>query len=120
MAAKPTRGKLTQAEIHLEKARLEQSLQEALAELTAIERLLEDRGDYSLGEGDPAIQTWELNLALYQRMREKVDSLRAALDRVAAGTYGICRRCGERIDRARLEIVPDANLCIECARQGGE
>ena len=52
--------------------------------------------------------------------REKVDSLRAALDRVAAGTYGICRRCGKRIDRARLEIVPDANLCIECARQGGE
>lgn len=120
MAAKAQRVQLSQAETKAEKERLERELSETVAELTALEERLEERGDYSLGEGDPAIHTWELNLALYQRMREKVDSLRAALARIAAGTYGICQRCGARIDRARLEIVPDASLCIKCARQGGE
>jgi RNA polymerase-binding protein DksA len=120
MAAKSTHAKLSQAEVQQEKERLERELNEAGTELAEIEQHLEDRGDYSLGEGDPAIQTWELNLALYQRARDKAESIRAALQRIAEGTYGVCQRCGKRIDRARLEIIPDASLCIECARHGGE
>jgi DnaK suppressor protein len=120
MAAAPQKEKLSQAEMEQEKKRLKQELDEALEELTEIEKRLEYRGDYSLGEGDPAIHTWEVNFALYQRMREKVASLRAALRRIDEGTYGICQQCGARIDRARLEIVPDASLCINCARQQGE
>ena len=119
MATKTAKEKLTQAEIQEEKTRLEDELKQTLTEMTEIEERLEDRGDYSLGEGDPAIHTWELNLALYQRMRDKVESIRAALRRVEEGSYGICQRCGGRIDRARLDIVPAATLCIECARQGG-
>lgn len=120
MAAAPQKEKLSRAEMEQEKKRLKQELDEALEELTEIEKRLEYRGDYSLGEGDPAIHTWEVNFALYQRMREKVASLRAALRRIDEGTYGICQQCGARIDRARLEIVPDASLCINCARQQGE
>jgi DnaK suppressor protein len=120
MAAKMMRGEYSQAEVQAERERLERELRETTAELAELESHLADRGDYSLGEGDPAIHTWELNLALYQRMREKVDSIRAALQRIDEGTYGICQRCGARIDRARLAIIPDATLCIECARQGGE
>lgn len=120
MGAAARRERLGQAEMAAEKARLERQLAETLEELAEIQARLEERGDYSLGEGDPAIHTWEVNLALYQRMREKVESLRLALQRVNDGTYGICRRCGARIDRARLEIVPEAVLCIECARQEGE
>lgn len=120
MAAKMMRGQYSQAEVLEEKERLERELSATAAELAEIESRLEDRGDYSLGEGDPAIHTWELNLALYQRMREKADSIRAALQRIAEGTYGICQRCGARMDRARLAIIPDATLCIECARHGRE
>ena len=118
MAAKSTRAKLGRVEIQQEKERLERELNEAVTELAEIGQHLEDRGDYSLGEGDPAIQTWELNLALFQRTRDKEESIRAALRRIAEGTYGVCQRCGKRIDRDRLEIIPDASLCIECARQG--
>ena len=120
MAAKSTKGKLSPAEVQQEQERLEGELTHVVADLTEIEQRLEDRGDYSLGEGDPAIQSWELNLTLYQRTRDKAESIRAALQRIADGTYGICQRCGARIDRARLEIIPDASLCINCARQGGE
>ena len=39
----------------------------------------------------------------------------AALDRVAAGTYGTCQRCGASIAPARLDARPTARLCIHCA-----
>lgn len=40
-----------------------------------------------------------------------------ALNRIAAGTYGICEQCGEPIPRDRLEVVPYARLCMKCAKQ---
>jgi DnaK suppressor protein len=119
MTGPSRKDQLSQAEIQQEQERLEGELAETLEEMAEIEKRLQERGDYSLGEGDPAIHTWELNLALYQRMREKVDSIHRALRRIAEGTYGICQRCGKRIDRARLEIIPHAALCVECARQQG-
>jgi DnaK suppressor protein len=111
---------LTQTEMQLEKTRLESELDEARSELSEIEKRLEYRGDYSLGEGDPAIHTWEVNFALYQRTKEKIESIEAALQRIDEGSYGICQSCGERIDRARLEIIPHAKLCIRCARDEGK
>ncbi len=119
MAGPSGKDKLSLAEMRQEKDRLEEELAETIEKMAEIENRLEERGDYSLGEGDPAIHTWEVNLALYQRMREKIESIRMALQSIADGTYGICRRCGKRIDRARLEIIPHAVLCVDCARQEG-
>lgn len=119
MTTASPKEQLSQAEMQKERIRLEGELQEALEELAEIEKRLEYRGDYSLGEGDPAIHTWEVNFALSQRIQEKVDSIRAALRRIDEGTYGICQRCGGRIDQARLEIIPHATLCIKCAREAG-
>lgn len=39
----------------------------------------------------------------------------AALDRVKAGTYGECVKCGEEISAARLAAVPDTPFCNTCA-----
>lgn len=38
-----------------------------------------------------------------------------ALGRVKSGKYGLCERCGKKIDPERLEIDPSATLCITCA-----
>ena len=40
----------------------------------------------------------------------------AALERLADGTYGICAKCGADIGNERLEVVPEAPLCRNCAR----
>lgn len=42
-----------------------------------------------------------------------------ALDRVRAGTYGSCERCGLRIGDARLAARPAARWCISCATASG-
>lgn len=44
---------------------------------------------------------------------EKVD---AALARLAAGSYGICTRCGREIALDRLDLVPASAYCLRCAR----
>jgi DnaK suppressor protein len=44
------------------------------------------------------------------------DRVRAALERLAEGTYGTCEHCGTAIDPRRLRVAPESTLCIECAR----
>jgi DnaK suppressor protein len=38
----------------------------------------------------------------------------AALDRIAAGTYGLCVHCGAAIPEERLEFRPFASSCVSC------
>ncbi len=40
-----------------------------------------------------------------------------AVQKIATDTYGICDRCGEKIGEARLEALPAAWLCVDCARR---
>ena len=42
--------------------------------------------------------------------------VRFALERLEAGTYGVCVRCGCSIEDARLLALPDAECCAVCAR----
>lgn len=47
----------------------------------------------------------------------ELQAIDAALDRIAAGTFGICAKCGNPIAPARLAAVPHAALCEECIAQ---
>jgi DnaK suppressor protein len=44
-------------------------------------------------------------------------AIREALERIATGTYGVCKRCAERIGEKRLNAVPWALLCVACQAQ---
>lgn len=46
---------------------------------------------------------------------EDIASMRQAIARLDAGTYGLCVDCGEAIAEARLEALPTATRCINCA-----
>jgi DnaK suppressor protein len=39
-----------------------------------------------------------------------------ALARMGDGTYGLCERCREQIDFARLKAIPHASFCLTCQR----
>lgn len=45
---------------------------------------------------------------------KELAAIDAALDRIAAGTFGICAKCGKPISPARLAAVPHAALCEAC------
>lgn len=50
-------------------------------------------------------------------LRDEIVDVRAALLRIENGTYGTCAACGGEISAKRLEVLPTAALCIECARK---
>ncbi len=50
-------------------------------------------------------------------MLKEIASVRAALARMDAGSYGDCLSCGEAIAPARLAALPEATLCIGSARK---
>ena len=58
------------------------------------------------------------DLALRERSRGELERIEAALRRLDAGTYGTCASCGGQIAAERLEAIPWAPTCIDCARKG--
>ena len=69
---------------------------------------------------EEATETAELErqLALEKRIRDQVAEVEHALHKFEEGTYGLCDICGQPIDPARLEALPQASLCLSCkARQ---
>ena len=98
------------------KKKLQAQLLEALKELEHLDERLQQKADYGPGKGDPAIYEWELTLALRQQAQAKVETTRQALQRLEEGCYGLCEHCGKPINPERLEALPLAALCIECAR----
>ena len=44
-----------------------------------------------------------------------LEAVEAALERVAAGSYGTCTVCGRPIPPERLEVRPTARTCVACA-----
>jgi len=55
--------------------------------------------------------------ALVSQARDHLAQIDAAMLRLAAGSYGICERCGVSISEARLAARPVTTLCITCAFQ---
>ena len=63
-----------------------------------------------------AIQAQAVALEYRRRQRLKLQQIKAALQRIENGEFGICSRCGENIDGRRLEFDPTAPMCITCAQ----
>jgi RNA polymerase-binding protein DksA len=71
-------------------------------------------------EDDNASEVSEFQdtLSLGKNLEKNLDDVKAALQQVDAGTYGMCSNCGKPIEEARLKLVPSATLCITCVKQG--
>jgi RNA polymerase-binding transcription factor DksA len=97
---------------------LKKELKKAEQELAQVLTQLEERPDFGLGTGSTGVFTWEMALARRERTEEHIAEIRAALERVERGDYGVCQTCGAKIDPERLEIVPCTTECAACARKG--
>jgi DnaK suppressor protein len=72
-------------------------------------------------EGADEASELEKRLALEERLGESLNEVEHALQKYEAGTYGLCDSCGQPIEQARLEAIPQASLCLSCkAKQAKE
>lgn len=61
------------------------------------------------------LENGETLVALDGEVRTEIRQIEDALRRLEDGSYGNCIRCGEPVAVRRLEALPHAALCIDCA-----
>jgi DnaK suppressor protein len=74
--------------------------------------------DDESGEGSTTAVDRERDLALAAQALAEVQEIDLALDKLDAGAYGTCERCGKPIPKARLEAIPWASQDVSC-KSGG-
>ena len=55
------------------------------------------------------------NSGIANKLESELDEVKAALERIEKGTYGICETCGKPIESERLEANPSARISIKHA-----
>lgn len=110
-------GMLNQDFINVVKLKLETELKrlnQEIAELQNEKR--EDLGmsateDIDRASADASSLESESKISSLDKEKELVV---LALKKIEEGKFGICEKCGQEIDKARLEIMPTAKLCMGC------
>jgi DnaK suppressor protein len=87
---------------------------QTLLRLSRLQEALRSEVDPEIDEGDPSFVEQENALALAGALEHKLASIDHALRQAQNGAYGMCESCGEPIDPARLEAVPETSLCLKC------
>lgn len=91
---------------------------DALQEGISSEAFGEDEGPdtVSMHPADDGSEMFERekNLTVLNTLQISLRDVDAALERVDAGTYGVCNNCGRPVGEKRLEAMPSAQYCIDC------
>ena len=69
-------------------------------------------------ENASEVSEFQDTLSLEKNLEKSRQDVQAALRQVEAGTYGVCKNCGNAIEEVRLKLVPAATLCVDCVKQG--
>lgn len=75
--------------------------------------------EQELGAGDAAdVGTLALEAAeqamVATALEEQLKRLDAAMERLEAGTFGVCGRCRQQVPLTRLQVMPWATHCVPC------
>ncbi|WP_405425391.1 TraR/DksA family transcriptional regulator [Streptomyces erythrochromogenes] len=124
LAVRPGEDPWTPQEVEEARAELVSEVLRLRAELdaseVAISGLMRDSGD---GAGDDQADTGTKNitreseLALAANASSMLEQTERALERLEAGTYGLCENCGQPIGKARMQAFPRATLCVDCKQK---
>lgn len=104
--------------LEAEKERLEELVADYERELE-VARMTESSSDRSPDPGNAEASSMKLEyakeLSIEQNTLDLLSKVDHALARIEAGDYGVCESCGGSIPVERLDVLPYATLCVECA-----
>jgi len=116
--------KFLEAQLKLLNEERETYTRQATALRAEADQLAQDRDpgdvqfDEESGQGDSMNVERERDLALSAQALAAVDEIDRSIEKIHAGTYGVCEKCGENIPKERLRALPYAALCVKC-KSGG-
>jgi RNA polymerase-binding protein DksA len=83
------------------------------------EETQEGRMEDHLADSAAVTYDREMDFSLEENSEQVLDEIDRALKRIENGSYGKCANCGKDIPAERLEAIPYAEYCIDCARERG-
>jgi RNA polymerase-binding transcription factor DksA len=105
--------------LEAERARVEGLVHELRGGLGSEGDNSSELADYDQHPADTASDTFERekDLSILEQLESELVELRAALDRIDEGTYGVDEVTGEPIDPARLDALPTARTNVDRERR---
>lgn len=97
------------------KAVLETRRAQLLARLEGIEAELDSHTSKDWEESATEHEDDEVLEGIGLSSQQEIRMIDAALQRIAAGEYGICVKCGGEIGEDRLAVLPYTPFCRSCA-----
>ena len=112
-----TNYSILKSRLEAEQKRLTEELEQLLASANPTDERREGSPFGKREEEATEALELEKRLVLEKRIKEQLIGVEHALHKYEEGTYGFCDSCGQPIDPARLEAIPEASLCIKCKSQ---
>lgn len=75
---------------------------------------------YHLGDSGTEEFLQHMNATLAVNQVYLASEVEKALERIEHGTFGLCENCEKPIPKPRLDIMPYARYCVNCAEQLGD
>ncbi len=63
------------------------------------------------------VAAYENTLPIEYALELRLADINKALKKIETDKYGICENCHEPIDPKRLEVMPEAKLCLKCHKK---
>jgi len=106
--------------LQAEKKRVERQLQNTRERFYDVSHSVDNElSTFDQHPADSGAELYEQEAALgftssLEATLKQIDDSLAMVDK---GEYGVCTRCSQPIGLGRLEALPQATLCIDCARE---
>lgn len=103
-----------------EKQKIIQSLEhDGISRQVALKDGIQELSIVDNHPGDSGSELFERSkdLAFHDKNLKKLDEIENALQRIVDGEYGTCPGCTGRIEKERLEVIPQALYCAGCQKK---
>ncbi len=97
------------------KAELETKLAELKTRVSNVDKRLSSPGEADWEENAIAKEDDEVLNQIGSATQAELNEVQLAIHRIDSGKYGICTTCEKQISPERLEALPFATNCINCA-----
>lgn len=82
---------------------------------TKFPRFNGESGSQELEEEADEVEDYITKLPIEHSLENRLKDINLALEKIKKGKYGRCEQCGKKIPKERLEIVPEARICLNCS-----
>ena len=76
-----------------------------------------ETGDSSLEVAQDEVEEYMGRLPVEHALEIKLKNVNLAIERIKKNTYGKCEKCKKPIPLDRLNVCPEARLCLECEKK---